>query len=48
MQQLPPNSPCPWTPTPCPVTGTREILGTGEIVGPGNYVYEPAGTIDTD
>jgi hypothetical protein len=26
---------------------TREILGTGELVGPGNYVYEPAGTVDT-
>ena len=25
----------------------REILGTGELVGPGNYVYEPAGTVDT-
>ncbi|HET9968172.1 MAG TPA: hypothetical protein VFQ68_08030, partial [Streptosporangiaceae bacterium] len=24
------------------VTGTREILGTGELVGPGNYVYEAA------
>jgi len=29
------------------VTGTREILETGELVGPGNYVYEPAGTVDT-
>jgi 2,4'-dihydroxyacetophenone dioxygenase len=28
------------------LSGTREILGTGERVGPGNYVYEPAGTID--
>jgi len=28
------------------VAGAREILGTGERVGPGNYVYEPAGTID--
>ena len=26
--------------------GTREILGTGELVGPGGYVYEPAGTVD--
>jgi len=26
--------------------GTREIFGTGERVGPGNYVYEPAGMID--
>jgi quercetin dioxygenase-like cupin family protein len=29
------------------ITGTREILGTGELVGAGNYVYEPAGTVDT-
>jgi len=29
------------------VSGTREILGTGELVGPGNYVYESAGTFDT-
>jgi 2,4'-dihydroxyacetophenone dioxygenase len=28
------------------LAGTREILGTGERVGPGDYVYEPAGTID--
>ena len=28
------------------LAGTREILGTGERVGPGNYVYEPAGTVD--
>lgn len=28
------------------LTGTREIFGTGERVGPGSYVYEPAGTID--
>jgi 2,4'-dihydroxyacetophenone dioxygenase len=28
------------------LSGTREILGTGEQVRPGNYVYEPAGTID--
>jgi 2,4'-dihydroxyacetophenone dioxygenase len=28
------------------LSGTREIFGTGEQVGPGNYVYEPAGTID--
>ncbi len=26
--------------------GSREILGTGEIAGPGSYVYEPGGTID--
>ena len=24
----------------------REIFGTGERVGPGNYVYEAAGTVD--
>ena len=28
------------------LAGTREILGTGERVGPGNYVYEPTGTVD--
>ncbi len=28
------------------ISGTREILGTGELVGPGGYVYEPAGTVD--
>jgi 2,4'-dihydroxyacetophenone dioxygenase len=28
------------------LTGTREILGTGEIAGPGSYVYEPGGTLD--
>ncbi len=28
------------------LSGTREIFGTGERVGPGNYVYEPASTID--
>ena len=28
------------------LAGTREILGTGERAGPGNYVYEPAGTVD--
>ena len=28
------------------VSGTREILGSGELVGPGSYVYEPAGTVD--
>ena len=29
------------------LAGTREIFGTGERVGPGNYVYEPAGNADT-
>jgi hypothetical protein len=28
------------------LSGTREIFGSGERVGPGNYVYEPAGMID--
>ena len=28
------------------LTGTREIFGTGERVGPGSYVYEPPGTVD--
>jgi 2,4'-dihydroxyacetophenone dioxygenase len=28
------------------LAGTREIFGAGERVGPGNYVYEPAGTAD--
>ena len=28
------------------LAGTREVFGTGERVGPGNYVYEPAGMID--
>jgi hypothetical protein len=27
--------------------GTRQILSTGETVGPGDYVYEPAGNVDT-
>jgi 2,4'-dihydroxyacetophenone dioxygenase len=29
------------------VAGRRQIIGTGEVVGPGGYVYEPAGTVDT-
>jgi 2,4'-dihydroxyacetophenone dioxygenase len=28
------------------LSGTRQILGTGEIAGPGSYAYEPAGTVD--
>ena len=28
------------------LSGTREIAGTGERVGPGGYVYEPAGNVD--
>jgi 2,4'-dihydroxyacetophenone dioxygenase len=29
------------------LSGRREIIGTGEIVGPGGYVYEPPGLVDT-
>jgi 2,4'-dihydroxyacetophenone dioxygenase len=29
------------------LSGTRQILGTGELVGPGDFVYEPTGTIDS-
>jgi 2,4'-dihydroxyacetophenone dioxygenase len=29
------------------LSGSREIIGTGEVVGPGGYVYEPPGTIDS-
>ena len=28
------------------LSGSRRILGSGEIVGPGDYVYEPAGMVD--
>lgn len=28
------------------LSGTRRILGTDELLGPGDYVYEPAGTVD--
>ncbi len=28
------------------LSGSRRILETGEIVGPGDYVYEPTGLID--
>ena len=27
--------------------GSRELLDSGQIVGPGDYVYEPAGNADT-
>lgn len=30
----------------CNLAGTREVFGTGELGGSGNYVYEPAGAID--
>jgi 2,4'-dihydroxyacetophenone dioxygenase len=29
------------------LSGTQQILGTGELVGPGDYVYEPNGNIDS-
>jgi quercetin dioxygenase-like cupin family protein len=29
------------------LSGRREILGSGAIVGPGDYVYEPAGNVDS-
>jgi quercetin dioxygenase-like cupin family protein len=29
------------------VAGSRKLLETGEIVGPGGYVYEPAGNVDS-
>jgi quercetin dioxygenase-like cupin family protein len=29
------------------VSGRRELIDTGEIVGPGAYVYEPAGNVDS-
>jgi 2,4'-dihydroxyacetophenone dioxygenase len=29
------------------IAGSRKLLDTGEIVGPGGYVYEPAGNIDS-
>ncbi|MFT3700015.1 MAG: cupin domain-containing protein [Kofleriaceae bacterium] len=29
------------------ISGTREILEDGRIVGPGDYVYEPAGNTDS-
>lgn len=29
------------------LSGQRELLDTGEIVGPGDYVYEPPGNVDS-
>jgi 2,4'-dihydroxyacetophenone dioxygenase len=29
------------------LSGSREIISTGEVVGPGDYVYEPPGNVDT-
>jgi anti-sigma factor ChrR (cupin superfamily) len=28
------------------LAGSRRILGSGELVGPGDYVYEPGGMVD--
>ena len=28
------------------LAGTRRILGSGELVGPGDYTYEPGGMVD--
>jgi len=29
------------------IKGQRQLLETGELVGPGGYVYEPAGNVDS-
>jgi quercetin dioxygenase-like cupin family protein len=29
------------------LSGSRKLIETGEIVGPGGYVYEPAGNVDS-
>ncbi|NTX56284.1 2,4'-dihydroxyacetophenone dioxygenase family protein [Myxococcus sp. CA039A] len=29
------------------LSGTRKLLDTGDVVGPGGYVYEPAGNTDS-
>jgi hypothetical protein len=29
------------------ISGRRELIETGEIVGPGTYVYEPPGNVDS-
>lgn len=29
------------------IAGQRKLLDTGELVGPGGYVYEPAGNVDS-
>ena len=29
------------------LSGTRDALDTGEMVGPGGYVYEPPGNVDS-
>lgn len=29
------------------LSGRRKLLETGDVIGPGGYVYEPAGNVDT-
>src|SRR6476660_5706220 len=29
------------------LSGQRELLETGDVVGPGSYVYEPPGNVDS-
>lgn len=29
------------------LSGHRKLLDTGEVIGPGGYVYEPAGNVDS-
>ena len=29
------------------LAGSRELIDTGEIIGPGGYVYEPPGNVDS-
>lgn len=29
------------------ISGRRQLLDTGEVVGPGGYVYEPLGNVDS-
>jgi 2,4'-dihydroxyacetophenone dioxygenase len=29
------------------LAGSRKLIETGEVVGPGGYVYEPAGNVDS-
>jgi quercetin dioxygenase-like cupin family protein len=29
------------------LAGSRELLDTGEVIGPGGYVYEPPGNVDS-
>lgn len=29
------------------LTGSRKLIESGEVIGPGGYVYEPAGNVDS-